>query len=362
MNLDRAINFLLYLLGMAFNLAVMALVGYAVYFFAMQGITMGNQLAYDLIYTGEDYYMELVLEEDTPAAEVAVMLEEMGIITNHWLYRLELFLMGRIRTYQAGTYILNRSMTNTEVHQVLRGSLVGIAPEETITILEGWTIRDMAAYFEYREFFPAEDFINVAENHHFPFTFLNDVPDRPNRLEGYLFPDTYFVPVNPSPGAIIYRMLRRFDVIFDAQMVDRAYELGYTMDDIVIMASIIERETRLAHERPMVSQVIHNRLDTNMRLQMCSTVAYVLDYRYGIQRDVLYYVDLEIDSPHNTYQNSGLPIGPISSPGQAALRAALWPSGGDYLFFVLVNEQTGEHYFSTTFDAHIAANPRRRQE
>lgn len=357
MNFDKIINFLLYLLGMAFNLVIMILVAYAVWFFAITGFELGGSLAYDMTSEGEYHYeIEFVLDEETPAADVAVILQEMGIISNHWLFRLELFLMGRVRTYQAGTYTLNLNMTNTQAHHVLRGSMATQAPEEIITIPEGWTIGDMAAYFEYREFFTAEEFIYVAESGHFPFAFLNEVPERPNRLEGYLFPDTYRIPVNPTPGDIIVRMLRRFDEVFDAELRTRAYEMNLTMDDVVRMASIIERETRLTHERPLVSQVIHNRLEIGMRLEMCSTVAYVLD----VPRDRLLYADLEIDSPYNTYRHHGLPIGPISNPGVAALRAALWPVNGDYLFFVLINEATGEHYFSQTFDAHIEANQRAR--
>ena len=356
MAIDRIINFLLYLLGMMFNLILMLAVAYGVYFFAVAGFNFGSGFAYDMTAEGYYYEIEFVLDEDMPAAEVAVILEEMGIISNHWLFRLELFLMGRVRTYPAGTYTLNRNMSNTEVHRILRGTTTAQAPEDVITIPEGFTISDMAAYFEYRGFFSAEDFIYVADNGHFPFTFLNEVPNRPNRLEGYLFPDTYRIPVNPTPGDIILRMLRRFDEIYDLELRDRAYEMNLSMDEVIIIASIIERETRIAHERGLVSQVIHNRLSDNMRLQMCSTVAYVLD----VQRDRLLYVDLEIDSPYNTYMHYGLPLGPISNPGAAAIRAALWPTSGNYLFFVLVNPETGEHYFSQTFDAHIAANQRAR--
>lgn len=356
MNLDKAINFLLYILGMAFNLALMALVAYAVYFFAIQGFEFGGQLADDLVYVGEAYEYIFVLDEATAATEVSRMLEERGIVNNSMLFNIELFLMGRIRTYEAGTFTLNRNMTNTEIHRVLRGSMTAQAPDEVITIPEGWALRDMAAYFESREFFTAEYFMHIAEVGHFPFAFLADVPERPNRLEGYLFPDTYRVPLNPSPAQIIERMLIRFDEIFDNDMHDRAYELGISVDDAVIMASIIERETRLAHERALVSQIIHNRLADNMRLEMCSTIAYVLD----VQRDRLLLIDLEIDSPFNTYRNHGLPLGPISNPGAAALRAALWPADGDYLFFVLENEETGEHYFSNTFNDHIAARQRIR--
>ncbi|MCL2373111.1 MAG: endolytic transglycosylase MltG [Defluviitaleaceae bacterium] len=358
MNVDRAINFLLYILGMAFNLAVMAVVVFAIYYAVNRGFAIGSDLAYDIVVDDEAYYeVELVLDVETPATEVSRILEERGVISNRWLFNAELFLMGRQRTYPAGTFVLNRNMSNTQAHNVMRGNVAGLAPEETITIPEGWAIRDMAAYFESRGFFAAEEFIRVADTGHFPFAFLVGIPQRENRLEGYLFPDTYRIPVNPSPGDIITRMLARFDYVFTAAMDTRAYELGLTLDEVVIIASIIEMETRLAHERALVSQVIHNRLAIGKNLEMCSTVAFALD----TPRDRLFYVDLEIDSPYNTYIHPGLPVGPIANPGFAALHAALNPAAGDYLFFVLINESTGEHHFSQTYDQHIAANPRRRE-
>jgi len=247
-------------------------------------------------------------------------------------------------------------MSNTEVHRTFLRTGSGQAPYEEIRIPEGWTIQDMADYFEYRGFFPAEDFVYVATYGHFNFSFLMNKPERPNGLEGYLFPDTYQIPVNPVPGDIIIRMLRRFDAVFDAELRDQAYEMGLTIDDIVLMASIIEREARLASERPVISQVIHNRLAIDMNLEMCSTVAYVLD----VPRDRLLIEDLQIDSPFNTYRNPGLPIGPISNPGEAAIRATLNPSGCDYLFFVLYDFETGQHFFSRTWEEHNEADLRAR--
>ena len=363
--LDKVINVMLYFLGMAFNLALMAVVGYAVWYFAILGFETGERFAYDIVYEGEYYELEFVLEEDTPAAEVARRLEEYGIINNSLIFQAELFIFGRPPVYSAGTFTLNRNMNNTEVHRVLSARPNDLSPHQVIRIREGWTIRDMAMYFEYREFFPAEDFLYVAENGHFSFPFLRDIPeDRPreNRLEGYLFPETYFISLNPTPGEIITVMLRQFDHIFNEALHIRAEEMGLTVDEVVIIASIIESEARLAHERPMVSQVIHSRLTSpawpSRLLQMCSTVAYVLD----IPRARLLNADLLIDSPYNTYMHPGLPIGPISNPGEASLRAALYPSDTDYLFFVLMDEATGAHYFSRTYAEHSAADARFRQD
>jgi len=357
MKSKNIIDFLHWILGMFFNLAIVIVVGLAVYFITMRGFEFGENMANEMVAVGEDYEFVFVLDAATPASEVSRELEYMGIINSSRLFNLELFLMGRIRTYQAGTYILNRNMTNTEVHRTFLRVGTGRAPHEDIRIPEGWTIRDMAEYFESRGFFPAEEFIRVASYvGEFGFAFERDIPDRPNGLEGYLFPDSYQIPINPTPGDIIWRMLRRFDEVFDDEMRDQAYEMGMTMDEVVTMASIIEMESRLAHERPMVSQVIHNRIATGMHLEMCSTV------KYGMEDppERLSIAQTRMDTPFNTYVHPGLPIGPITNPGAAAMRAVLNPSGGDYLFFVLYNFETGEHFFSNNWDAHNAADQRAR--
>jgi UPF0755 protein len=308
-----------------------------------------------MVYEGENYYIEFHIPQDSSPAEIARRLEEYGIIHNRHMFQLELFLRGISADYLAGTYTLNLNMNNVEINRALRARPHEAAPYYTITIREGDTIRDMAAYFEERGFFTAEDFIHVAQYGHFSFSFLLDVPsDRPNRLEGYLFPDTYQIPINPVPVDIITRMLRNFEVRFTDDFHYRAEEKGMSIDDIVIMASIVERETRLAAERPLVSQVIHSRLAINMHLQMCSTVKYTMDdppLR-------LLNAHLAIDSPYNTYLHPGLPIGPISNPGRAAIEAVLWPSDTNYLFFVLRDEVTGAHHFSRTLAEHDAARDR----
>jgi len=353
----KASSVISYILGMAFNIAILAVVAYAVYWFAMWGFNQGGTFAAQMLEEGPDYEIIFVLEEDTPRSEAAQMLYHAGAINNPWLFQLEMFLKNSTRVFRAGTYTLNRNMSNTEVHRTFLRTGTGLAPEEEIRVLEGWTIQDMAEYFEYRNFFTAEEFVYVATYGHFNFSFLLGLPDdRPNGLEGYLFPDTYRIPINPTPGCIIVRMLRRFDYVFDADMREQAYEMGLTIDEVVIMASIIERETRLATERPMVSGVIHNRLVIDMRLEMCSTVAYVLD----VPRDRLLNEDLLIDSPFNTYMHHGLPIAPISNPGAAALRAAINPASHDYLFFVLYDFESGEHFFSRTWAEHNTADLRAR--
>ncbi|MCL2577539.1 MAG: endolytic transglycosylase MltG [Defluviitaleaceae bacterium] len=355
MKAEKTVNFLMYIAGMAFNLVIMAVVGLLVLAGFTWGFETGGGFANIMTAEGENYEIEFNIPRDASTLEIAKRLEADGIVPNRFLFQLELFLRGISSDYTAGTYTINTNMNNVELNRALRARPHEVAPHYEIRIPEGWTIRDMAEYFEEREFFTADDFFYVAQYGHFSFAFLQDVPsDRPNRLEGYLFPDTYQIPVNPNPGDIITRMLQNFDRRFDYELQTRAAEMNLSIDDVIKMASIIERETRLASERALVSQVIHRRLAQNMRLQMCSTVKYTME-EPPLR---LLYIHLEADTPYNTYQINGLPVGPISNPGEAAIRAALWPADTDYLFFVLRDEATGEHHFSRTETEHDAAKAR----
>jgi len=359
---NKASNAISYILGMGFNLALLAVIVYAMFHFTQRGFDFGSYFASSMLEVGPDEEVIFILPEDKPRAEAAQMLYHEGLIANPWLFRLEMFLKNSTRVYRAGTYVLNRQMTNTDINATLRrGQTPEAIGELRITIPEGRTIREMAIYFEYREFFTQEEFIEYAQNGEFNFRFLDNVPDVPgrNRLEGYLFPDTYQIPMNPTPRDIILRMLIRFEDVMESAWLQRAYELGHTLDDIIIMASIIEAETRLADERPKVSQVIHNRIRIGQRLEMCSTVVYTMD----IRRDRLTIADTRNEvTPYNTYLNAGLPIGPIGNPGRASIEAALWPTSGPYLFFVLVEPESGRHFFSTNYRDHRRAAEQHGQE
>ncbi|MCL1884910.1 MAG: endolytic transglycosylase MltG [Defluviitaleaceae bacterium] len=354
---DKTVNFLMYLAGMAFNLTLMVVLVFLVINAFSWGYNTGENFANEMLEQGDDYSIEFYIPHDTPPSEIARQLEDMGIIHNRHMFRLELFLRGSSGDFIAGTYTVNLNMNNVELNRALRVRPEELAPHHVIQIREGMTIRDMAAYFEYRGFFSAEEFIHTAQYGRFSFGFLLDVPmDRPNRLEGYLFPDTYQIPMNPSPVDIITRMLHNFSGRFTDDHFERMEELNMSMDDVIIMASIIERETRLASERPIVSQVIHERLRVNMRLEMCSTV------KYAMAEPPIRLNNADIDryahSLHNTYRHNGLPIGPIASPGLASINAALWPADSTYLFFVLRDEETGAHHFSHTLAEHNAATDR----
>src|SRR5690606_4796977 len=171
-------------------------------------------------------------------------------------------------------------------------------------------------------------------------------------LEGYLFPDTYVFTRTTTEKHLIAGMLDGFQRALERALGDeglqRAEDLGLTVHEVVTMASIIEREAQVAAERPLIAAVYHNRLRIGMKLDADPTVLYALGRTDGR----LLYEDLEVDSPYNTYRNPGLPPGPIASPGEAAIRAALHPADVDYLFFVAKGDGSGEHLFARTYEEH----------
>lgn len=336
-------NISTFVLGLLFNMVLVGLVILAVYTFAQVGFDWGTDFANEMVAVGPDFEVEFTLHDYATAREVALSLQEMGVIGNAWLFEFELFLKGSSRTFRPGTFTLNTNMSNTEVNAALRARPVGEAEFLVVRVNEGWTIANMAEYFEYREFFPAEEFIRVAQDGHFSFHFLEDIPqDRPNRLEGYLFPDTYHVPLDPTPGQILTRMLARFDDVADLGVHTRMEELGMELNDVIIMASIVEAEAGSHYEMARIAQIIHSRLAAGMPLEMGSA----LEYALGIHRDNLGAADFLADTPFNTFANAGLPPGPISNPSEAAILAVLYPSETDFLYFWRPYEDSRELHFS----------------
>lgn len=250
---------------------------------------------------------------------------------------------GRLRH---GEYALAPTQGPLEIVDVLvegRGLL------HRVTIPEGFTIRQIADTLAAAGLVQRERFIDLATRggRRFARPALAGLPT--DSLEGYLFPDTYHLPRSLDEEAVIGAMLDRFDAAVDATVRDAARARGLTLHQLVTIASMVERETRLAAERPMVAGVIYNRLARGMRLEIDATVLYAL----GQHRDRVRLADLAVDSPYNTYRYEGLPPGPIASPGLAAIAAAARPAVVPYLFYVL--KPDGSHHFSRTLAEHQAA-------
>ena len=250
---------------------------------------------------------------------------------------------------QVGTYQISPSMDIATIADILTEAPI-VAETVTITIPEGFENVDVIARLqEYGFAQDVEAFNDILENHPFEYDFLEGI-DRSYKLEGYLFPDTYEFFADASDLDVITKMLDNFDLKYTPEMRLRADELGMSTNDVVTLASIVEREARKREEFPIVAGVFQNRIAIDMPLQACSTVQYIL----GERKWVLSIEETQIESPYNTYQIPGLPPSPIAQPSQMAIEAVLYPAQTDYLFLVVANLGDGSHLFATTYEEHLA--------
>lgn len=273
-------------------------------------------------------------------------LAELGIIQNANAFKTKAKQMEVDGQMKAGDYMVSKSMSVEEIITKLVNGDVYIETF-TFTIPEGYEVRQIVDKLESEGLINREKFLDALQNAPFDYAFLEGV-DRSYLLEGYLFPDTYTLKTGATEIQIIDRMLERFDEIFTDEYYARAKELDMTVDQVVTLASIIEREAKVEEEFPIVSSVFHNRIDIGMMLQSCATVQFVLKER----KDVLSFDDIAIDSPYNTYIYAGLTPSPIASPGELAIHSALYPADTNYLYFVTKETNDGSHYFNETLEGH----------
>ncbi len=277
---------------------------------------------------------------------IANLLFEEGLIQNVNAFKAKVKLLEVDGQMKAGDYKLSPSMSaETIIDKLVDGEV--FVETNKFTIPEGYEIRQIVDKLVEQGIVDRDVFIDVLENHPFDYAFLEGV-DRSKRLEGYLFPDTYEVLKSADEVAIVDRMLKRFGEVFKTEYYERAVELDMTVDEVITLASIIEREARVAEEFEIVSSVFHNRIEIGMALQSCATVQYILQER----KPVLSFADTEINDPYNTYINVGLTPSPIASPGELAIKSALYPADTNYLYFVTTENNDGTHYFNETFAGH----------
>ncbi|WP_338832893.1 Endolytic murein transglycosylase [Moorella humiferrea] len=289
--------------------------------------------------------LEVYVAPGATSAVVAAELAGKGIIKSPWAFRLLTSITGLDRKIKPGYYLISPGLSLREILDLLAA---GKVEEIEFTVPEGYTVRQIDAMLQQKGLTEEEEFLQAAVRH-YPFDFLPDDVSGPERLEGFLFPDTYRVAKGTPPEEIIMMMLRRFQEVY--QEISREKDPGLNLDtkQIVILASIVEKEARVDSERPLIAGVYVNRLNKGMRLEADPTIQYLLPE----PKPVLTYKDLEIESPYNTYRVNGLPPGPIANPGRASLLAALRPAKTDYLYFVA--KPDGTHYFSRTLDEHNQA-------
>lgn len=277
------------------------------------------------------------------SGEIGRRLTEAGVVRDWWTFRAALWWTGRARDLKAGEYRFDAPLSPLDVvDKIARGDVY----EVRITFQEGLTIDEMAEVYEARQLGTASDFRAAARN----ATLVSDLDAAARDLEGYLFPETYALSRQATAAALVSRMVERFRAVWTDVTAGHARD-ALTTRQLVTLASLIEKETARAEERPLVSAVYRNRLKLRMGMQADPTVVYALRkagrYEGNIRRD-----DLRIDSPYNTYRYGGLPPGPIAAPGRASLEAALTPANVKFLYFVSRND--GSHAFAETLRQHNA--------
>jgi UPF0755 protein len=265
-----------------------------------------------------------------------------GLVRDELTFRIALWRSGSARRLQAGEYRFDRPLSAIDVIGKIARGEVDLHP---LTFREGLTIAEMAKVFEASGLGTLPSFMEAAGN----AALVHELDPAAGDLEGYLFPDTYALPRSADAARVVQVMVDRFRQVMSDDLIAAAKARGLSIRQLVTLASLVEKETALPEERPIVAAVYANRLRIGMGLQCDPTVIYALQlegrFDGNLRRE-----DLAIDSPYNTYRYPGLPPGPIAAPGKGSLEAAARPADVDYLYFVSRND--GSHEFAETLGQH----------
>ena len=295
---------------------------------------------------GKGHQVMVKIPAGSTVLEIADILDDEGIIDHAMIFRFWEKL-GRDNVFQQGGHLVGRGQSYGNIIKKLTSTPdVGAYETVTVVIPEGYEARMIAKKLSDMGLVDEERFMEELEKGDFDFDFISEIDRKENRLEGYLFPATYELMVGESEHDIINRMLTAFN-----QRIVPLYKqsgTSYSLDEIVTMASIVEREAANDSERGKVASVFYNRLKNDMAFGSCATVQYIIKER----KDVLSNSDIKIKSPYNTYINKGLPIGPIASPGESSVKAALYPEDTDYLYFA-ARADGSENVFTRTNEEHL---------
>lgn len=301
----------------------------------------------------------VVIPSNTSTQKIGDILQEEGLIKNGFTFTLYAKITGKASKLKAGKYQFTYGQSVGDImNQIAEGKI--FKDSFTLVIPEGFTVEQIAERLDTNGIVKKKDFLNEVDHGNFSYDFVQAIPADPkikHRLEGYLFPDTYEVEKGATAHEIIDMLLKRHKEIWQPEWDKKIESLNLTRHKFLTLASIVEREVKVKKEQSIVAGVYLNRLKIDMPLQADATIQYV----FKDQKERITYDDLEINDPYNTYVIPGLPPGPISNPGKAAMEAMLNPQKNNYLYYVTKKDGTGEHYFAETFKQH-QENIRRSEE
>lgn len=294
--------------------------------------------------------VNIEIPSGSSTTKITNILKENGLIKSKLVFRYKVKTEKLDGKLKAGKYVFNTGMNLEEILSKLSS---GGKDENVIkvTIPEGFELKQIAYRLDEIGLVDEKRFLELSKDidkFSDKYTFLKEIPEGYS-LEGYLFPDTYEMNINASEEEVIETMLSKFEQFYESNLKKKVEESSLNLNEIITLASIVEREARVDKERSIIAGVIYNRLRIDMPLQVDATVQYAL----GERKEKLLYKDLKIESPYNTYLYKGLPPAPIASPGAESLIATVNPSDVDYLYYVLKNDGSGEHIFTKTYEEHL---------
>ena len=285
------------------------------------------------------------VERGSDVRSISKALVRQGVMQKEWPFFLGYRLFHSSDTLKAGEYSFDLPLSPRQILEKILEGKVTLYP---VTVREGLTRRETADHMNLTLHLEKKDFLEAASE----TGLISELDPQAKNLEGYLFPETYHFPRRTTVETIVGTMVAQFKDVFSPQWSRRAAELGMSIREVVTLASLIEKETSAADEKPIVSGVFHNRLRIGMKLDCDPTIIYALKEE-GIFDGNLRKRDMTWDNPYNTYMYAGLPPGPIANPGRDSIEAALYPADVDYFYFVSKND--GTHHFSRTFREHLNA-------
>ena len=290
-----------------------------------------------------------MIKKGEALSHIADRLHAQKLIRSSEFFKLVTVVYGTQKKVKAGYFSIPQNATTLEIHDLL---IKGHSYLLRITIPEGWTISKIGNYLASKGVTNSEQFISLARSS----LIIEKYGIIASSTEGYLFPDTYFFPLEYSAEAVIREMVDAFFKNLGEVFPEYKKLNLKQIHEGVILASIVEREYRIKEEAPLIASVFYNRLSVDVGLESCATIQYIITELQGKEHpERILHSDLEIDSLFNTYKWHGLPPGPISNPGKVALNAVFFPKKTDYWYFVVKNNRTGEHYFSEDLEEHNEA-------
>jgi UPF0755 protein len=302
--------------------------------------------------------VSVTIPQGSNGVKIATILEDKHVVKNAFMFKLKLKQDGAGADFKPGKYDMTTGMEYEDILKQLRQG-----PPITyvdITIPEGWTAKKISDRLAAVTGVDSNNYLQLVTSGNalvqYPFMAASKAPTR--NLEGYLYPQTYRIEKKDiSAGDFLNMQLQEFQKRTEGLPWTNAQGLGRTPYEIIIIASLIERESMVPDERPLVASVVYNRLRIGMRLQIDATVQYALP----VWKDRLTLQDLAVESPYNTYKILGLPPGPICNPSLSSIEAALSPATTDNVYYVLSGDNSGRHVFTKTYDEFLAAKRRYEQ-